>query len=98
MTVSTRSRYLAAPQVMVDANSDALPNRGNNLTIYTPSPVFDHVQYGRYVTRQGDTFFTIAFDQWGDPFLWWRLADANPQIFYPEDLTAGMTIRIPRAA
>jgi nucleoid-associated protein YgaU len=95
MTITTRSRYLTAPLQTIDTGSDNLPNRGNNITIYPMAPIFDHVNYTRYVTRQGDTFQTISFNVWGDAVLWYRIADANPQVFYPADFPPGLLIRIP---
>lgn len=95
MTVSQRSRYLAAPQVTVVASSAALPERGNNITIYTPPVVFRNARYQRYQIVQGDTYQLLANRFLRTPFDWWRIADMNPQIFWPDDLVPGTVIRIP---
>jgi len=95
MTVSQRSRYLAAHQVTVVASSDALPERGNNVTIYTPAVVFRNAPYRRYQLVQGDTYQSLANTYLGSSFDWWRIADMNPQIFWPDDLVPGTIIRIP---
>lgn len=95
MTVSQRSRYRAAPQVTIEASSDALPLRGNNVTIYTPPVLFANARYRRYQLVQGDTFQSLAEVHLGSAFDWWRIADMNPQIFWPDDLTPGAIIRLP---
>lgn len=95
MSVSQRSRYLAAPQVTVDATSDALPLRGNNITIYTPVVLFQDAKYRRYQVVQGDTYQLLADRFLGTAFDWWRIADMNPQIFWPDQLVPGTVIRLP---
>lgn len=95
MTVSQRSRYLAAPQVTVEASSDALPLRGNNITIYAPQVVFENARFRRYQIVQGDTYQSLADQYLGTAFDWWRIADMNPQIFWPDDLAPGTIIRLP---
>lgn len=95
MTVSQRSRYLAAPQVTIEGSSAALPERGNNITIYTPPVVFKNAQFRRYQIVQGDTYQSLAEKVLGTAFDWWRIADMNPQIFWPDDLVPGTVIRLP---
>jgi hypothetical protein len=50
---------------------------------------------GRYQVREGDRVDTIAADQFGDPSLFWRLADAN-RALAPAELTSrvGRFLRI----
>jgi hypothetical protein len=48
---------------------------------------------GSYVIRPGDTLWDIARGEWGDPFLWPKLWEANPYIknpdlIYPDDVLA----------
>ena len=94
--ISQGSRYIASKLVNVDASSDALPNRGFNITIYNPGPpVFRNVPYRRYLTKQGDTFQLLAYEIYGTTADWWKISDMNPQVFYPSDLAAGIVIRLP---
>ena len=52
----------------------------------------------RYRTAQlGDRFDIIAAKEYGNSLLWWVLARANPEIFYPDDIPPGAVIRIPDA-
>lgn len=95
MTISQRSRYLGASLITVDATSDALPNRGNNITVYTPAVRFKHSPYRRYVIVQGDNYQLLADRVYGSSTEWWRIADMNPQIFYPANIAPGTVIRLP---
>jgi hypothetical protein len=52
------------------------------------------LRYRLYTVRAGERYDTIAASIWGDPELWWRVADLNPEHLFP-DLPEGTTIRIP---
>ena len=53
----------------------------------------------RYRTAQeGDRLDMLAAQEYGDPLLWWILARANPEIFYPDEIPAGVVMRIPDAS
>ena len=50
----------------------------------------------KYTVQAGDTIHSLADKFLKDQNRWWRIADVNPQIFYPlEDLAAGQEIIIP---
>lgn len=52
--------------------------------------------FRQYVVIEGDRMETLAYRAYGHPEMWWLIADANPEIFHPEDnLAAGMVLRIP---
>ena len=53
-------------------------------------------KYSLYTVRSSDTMDSIAVSTYGDPSLYWRIADMNPQIQYPDSLRVGDTIRIPQ--
>lgn len=53
------------------------------------------VRYTGYVTREGDTFEILAMRVYRDPGQYWRIADLNPQIKFPDKLEAGTFIRLP---
>jgi nucleoid-associated protein YgaU len=46
----------------------------------------------------GDRFDVLAHRVLGDAELWWRIADLNPEVFYPDAIPEGTTLRIPEAA
>ena len=50
----------------------------------------------KYTVGIRDTIESLAGEIYGDPSLWWRLADLNPQVQFPLDLEPGMIIRIPQ--
>lgn len=48
-----------------------------------------------YTVQAGDTFEKIAEREYSDGNKWYVIADANPEVFWPLDLVAGMQMRIP---
>jgi nucleoid-associated protein YgaU len=90
MGVFTGSRYASQPVLQVEDSWGTF-----HPTIYGPSPFVD-TAFNHYVVRLGDRFDLLANQFLGDPTLWWRIADANPQIPYPDNpLQPGSVIRIP---
>ncbi|HML25871.1 MAG TPA: LysM peptidoglycan-binding domain-containing protein, partial [Methanomethylovorans sp.] len=47
-----------------------------------------------YVTKQGDSLWSIAYREYGDPALWRYIADAN-KIHDPRSLETGAELIIP---
>jgi nucleoid-associated protein YgaU len=56
----------------------------------------DTVAYGVYTAYEGETLDSIAYRLFGDPLRYWELADLNPQIKFPNRLSVGQVIRVPR--
>lgn len=52
--------------------------------------------YTLYTVRDGDTLETIATKMLGSPTKYWQIADMNPQVKFPLDISAGTTLRLPR--
>jgi hypothetical protein len=53
----------------------------------------------RYLTvlsKSGQTFQEIAAIHLGDPGLYWRVADLNPHVPYPDEIPMGTRLRLPR--
>jgi hypothetical protein len=90
MPVFSNSRYAAQPVLQVE------DSWGNfHPTIYGP-PAYRANSFLHYIVQLGDRFDLLADQYLGDPTLWWVLADANPQISYPDiGLVPGSVIRIP---
>lgn len=55
-------------------------------------------EYTVYQVQAGDRLDLLAFQAYGDPEFWWKIADANPQLVIPDELTPGMLLHIPRLA
>lgn len=54
--------------------------------------------YIEYVSQPGDRFDILALRFLTDPTEWWRIADLNPEFFYPEEeIPPGSVLRIPRS-
>ena len=51
--------------------------------------------YTTYRVTSGDRLDSLAGVAYGDAELWWVIADANPEVFYPDDLVPGALLRIP---
>lgn len=52
-------------------------------------------QYTIYVARQGDSFEKLASLYLGNPRLYWRIADINPHIEWPDRIPVGTSVRLP---
>jgi nucleoid-associated protein YgaU len=53
------------------------------------------VSYSNYVTRAGESFESIATRLYRDPRQYWRIAEVNPQVKFPDVIETGTLIRIP---
>lgn len=65
-------------------------------TIYPRPPQDQAFIASTYRTVVGDRFDVMAAQAYGDPEMWWVLARANPDVFYPENIAPGTLVRIPR--
>lgn len=84
------SRYLGQPVVTVPINAAG----ATAVAVYGP-PVTGPAQFAYYTVVDGDRFDTISYKVYGYPEYWWRIANANPEVFYPDRLVTGSIIRIP---
>jgi nucleoid-associated protein YgaU len=82
MALNTSSRYTTAQ----DATT------GQVIAVRKPKSTY---RYSSYVTREGDTFEILAVRIYRDPLQYWRIADINPQLKYPDVIPAGTLIRLP---
>ena len=90
MPIFEQSRYETADVVPIADSTGVfyatvVPTR----TIYPPA------SYTRHLVKQGDRFDILAFTAYGDAEFWWVIADANPQVLYPDDLMPGSVLKIP---
>ena len=90
--IYAHSRYADAP-VEFSRNSAGEPKRA-----IRPDPSRPvGTQFHYHVVVEGDRLDLLAARYYRDTELWWAIADANPEVFYPDDLDIGTTLRIPRA-
>jgi nucleoid-associated protein YgaU len=97
------SRYAKAQPFTAEKGAPA-PFPGVRPRVIVPTPgVIEHA------VRAGDRLDSLARHYYNDDRLWWRIVDANPELFYGGDLVreedapprlesmVGRTIVIPRA-
>jgi nucleoid-associated protein YgaU len=71
-------------------------NKDNESIVIAVRKETTAVEYVTYTARFGDSFTSLATRLYSDPSQYWRLADINPQIKFPDLIPAGETIRIPK--
>lgn len=90
--ISNSSRY-ANSVLVTDTKND-----GTQVIVLTPSDAISYTfTYTFYTTTGSDRIDTIANAYYGDPTLWWKIGDANPEIMKWDSIPPGTTIRIPNA-
>ena len=52
-------------------------------------------RYSTVVSVQGQSLQEIAAQWLGNASLYWRIADLNPQVLYPDEVPMGTRLRIP---
>jgi len=90
--ISPNSRYATAKLTTVEVDGKSIvyilpPNQ--NVTIFT---------YTYYTVTFADRIDNIAATFLGNPSLWYRIAQVNPQVMNWLDLQPGTVIRIPLVA
>ncbi len=90
MTILSNSRYAGQPVARITSDRGTVP------TVFR-GPVLLPSRFLHYTVKQGDRFDSLAWKFFSDSTLWWALADANPEVWYPSDLTPGSVIRIPQS-
>lgn len=86
------SRYESAPYVRVPTR------QGEARALYAQRRRTElEYDFRWYVLKAGDRFDKLAADAYGDPTKWWIIAEANPEVFYPDSAAPGTAVRIPHA-
>ncbi len=89
MAIPENSRYNAANLKVVDTD------RGVVRALYQPARIYVGQRFATVQAKEGDTFDLLAYRLYGDPLRWWRIAEANPQVFHPGPIPPGTIIRVP---
>lgn len=88
--IAANSRY-STSNVVVAQNLD-----GVDIRAIVPGIQSSYsFNYTFYLVRQFDSMADLAYSYYGDPTLWWLIADANPEVMLWDDLPVGSYIRIP---
>jgi hypothetical protein len=85
------SRYEDADVLMVEAADGVY----RPTVFYNAFDTSSSTTFKYRIAKEGERFDTIAFELFQDPEYWWVIANLNPEIQHPADLTAGMIIRVP---
>ncbi|MET9119955.1 tail protein X [Streptomyces sp. NPDC004528] len=88
--ISSNSRYADLTPVIVTGSDGKTRN-----VIPPEGPMVVSATVTEYIWREGDRVDLVAYRNYGDAALWWRIADVNPQIMDWTELPAGTRIRIP---
>jgi hypothetical protein len=85
------SRFYNAPAYTVPSAD----RPGGNVVLYQPRLDPPPPSASTYRVRPGDRPDLIAHTLFGDPYLYWRVADANPEKTLDDLATPGQTIVVP---
>lgn len=66
---------------------------GNVISVRKPKVTEN---YSLYTVKQGDTMDLLAARLYGDPTQYWRIADLNPHISFPDLIKVGDVLRLPQ--
>lgn len=93
MTIFVGSRYEEDPvDRVLTTTGEFVP------TIYHQiMPRLQVFDFSLYTTGYGERLDYLAARFYGDPELGWIIANANPELFYPEQIEIGTVLRIPDA-
>lgn len=70
---------------------------GGDVAVIVPSPASSYnFAFINHQVVHGERIDSIAFQYYTDPALWWRIAQANPEIMYWDNLPVGTILRIPQ--
>jgi nucleoid-associated protein YgaU len=86
------SRYMGQPVITVPTDTGSTA-----VAVFGP-PVTGPSQFAYYTVVDGDRFDLISYKVYGLTDYWWKIANANPEIFYPDFLVTGSIIRIPTSS
>jgi phage tail protein X len=90
--ITPDSRYTTAViTTSVDLNGETRQE------MRVPFPRSKLITYTYHRVIEGERIDTIAYDYYQNGTLWWKIADANPEVFDWFDVPAGTTLRIPNA-
>lgn len=88
MTIYLGSRYETSPVTSIDVDGIGMPTvlRG---------PITVPAALRVIVVSEHQNLQQLAMDAYGDAEKWWRIADANPTILYPDRIAPGTVLVVP---
>lgn len=88
--ITAQSRYVNSTVALVDS-----PTKGTVLTVMPRTAETKVIAYTSIYLQDNDRLDLIAQRVYGDGSLWWKIADANPEILDWSDVAIGTVLRIP---
>jgi phage tail protein X len=93
VSISANSRYAASTVVSITSSETGQP-----VNVIVPSQQQAYTfSYISHMLTVRDRMDVLANRYFGDPTLWWQIADANPEILDWSNVAPGTVIRIPFA-
>lgn len=83
--IQLHSRYRAKNEI-----------RNNSMSVVSVYQKEKVGQYTTYTSRDGDSFEKLANKYLGGPVFYWRIAEINPHVPFPDQIPIGTRIRIPQ--
>jgi nucleoid-associated protein YgaU len=84
------SRYSNTPRTWAPH-----PTRGWVQVTHRAPNIWNNQVYTDYLSTDFDTFVNLSVRNYGDPNLYWGIAEMNPEVLCPDDLRAGVILQLP---
>jgi nucleoid-associated protein YgaU len=91
VTIFLGSRYQSSAVAAVKTDRGWRPTVLREL----PAPA---AAFSEIVTTSQTSLQELADRVYGEAEFWWHIADANPDILYPDRIPPGTTLRVPNAS
>lgn len=75
--------------------SEKIETRNDETKSIAISTPYSTQSYYTIVSEDGDTFQSLAQRHLNNPSLYWKLADVNKTVRYPDAIPAGTVLNIP---
>ena len=73
-----------------------LTKQGQDVAVIVPSAQVSYsFNFIHHTVLLEERIESLAYQYYSDARLWWRIADANPEILWFDNLSPGMVLRIP---
>lgn len=90
MTISETSRYARGVTAWVEH-----PTQGLVQVVHRRPVYWVNYPFVEYQANSSDSLPLLAHEQYGNAKDYWFIADMNPHIQSPDDLSAGALLRVP---
>ena len=79
-----------------DSSLATVPKGSGQAAVIVPSAQKPYsFTFISHTVAVGERIETIAYQYYRDATLWWRIADANPEMLWWDNLAPGTVLRIP---